>query len=40
MKTVFREGRSRDAQFKGVQTEQAKVRGASVGGKDNSSPAR
>lgn len=40
MKKVFREGRNRDAQFKGAQTQRADVRGASVRGKDNGSPAR
>lgn len=39
MKTVFREARNRDAQFKGAQTEQANVHGAFFAGKDNSRPA-
>lgn len=42
MKTVFREGRSGDAEFKGAQTAGANVHGGDpgVGGKDNGSPAR
>lgn len=38
MKTVFREGRSRDAQFKGAQTQRANVRRAELEGKITVAP--